>query len=33
MTSGSAYDHGWEVERLRLAGLQVALDPGTRART
>jgi SAM-dependent methyltransferase len=31
MTGGYAYDHGWEVERLRLAGLEAALDPGTRA--
>lgn len=30
MSSAYAYDHGWEVERLRLAGLEVALDPGTR---
>lgn len=30
MSSSYAYDHGWEVERLRLAGLEAALDPGTR---
>ena len=31
MSTGYAYDHGWEVERLRLSGLEAALDPGTRA--
>jgi SAM-dependent methyltransferase len=30
MTDGYAYDHGWEMERIRLLGLEVALDPGTR---
>jgi SAM-dependent methyltransferase len=25
-----AYDHGWEDERVRLDGLEVTLDPGTR---
>ena len=29
MTQGYAYDHGWTQERIRLAGLEVALDPGT----
>jgi ubiquinone/menaquinone biosynthesis C-methylase UbiE len=24
-----AYDHGWNEERIRLAGLEAALDPGT----
>ena len=26
-----AYDHGWAQERIRLAGLEAALDPGTRS--
>ena len=30
MTQGYAYDHAWAMERVRLAGLEVALDPGTR---
>ena len=30
MTQGYAYDHAWSMERVRLAGLEVALDPGTR---
>jgi SAM-dependent methyltransferase len=32
MTQGYAYDHAWAMERVRLAGLEVALDPGTRER-
>jgi SAM-dependent methyltransferase len=32
MTGGYAYDHAWNEERVRLAGLEAALDPGTRAR-
>ena len=31
MSDGYAYDHAWTDERVRLAGLEVALDPGTRA--
>jgi len=27
---GYTYDHAWEMERVRLAGLEAALDPGTR---
>ena len=30
MTHGYAYDHAWTDERIRLAGLEEALDPGTR---
>src|SRR5262245_58699906 len=30
MTTGYAYDHAWQKERTRLAGLETALDPGTR---
>jgi len=30
MTKDYAYDHGWAEERIRLAGLETALDPGTR---
>ena len=30
MTHGYTYDHAWTMERIRLAGLEVALDPGTR---
>jgi SAM-dependent methyltransferase len=30
VASDYAYDHGWTQERLRLAGLEAALDPGTR---
>ena len=30
MTGDYAYDHGWTQERIRLAGLEAALDPGTR---
>jgi SAM-dependent methyltransferase len=30
MAQGYAYDHAWSMERVRLAGLEVALDPGTR---
>src|SRR5262249_44816831 len=30
MTSRYEYDHAWEMERVRLAGLESALDPGTR---
>src|SRR5215471_5660110 len=26
-----AYDHAWSEERVRLAGLEAALDPGTNA--
>ena len=29
-SQGYAYDHAWERERLRLAALELALDPGTR---
>ena len=31
MTKNYAYDHGWAQERIRLAGLETALDPGTRS--
>jgi len=31
MTKDYAYDHGWAEERIRLAGLETALDPGTRS--
>lgn len=31
MSRGYAYDHAWTQERVRLAGLESALDPGTRA--
>jgi SAM-dependent methyltransferase len=30
MTGGYTYDHAWTLERARLAGLEAALDPGTR---
>jgi SAM-dependent methyltransferase len=30
MAGGYEYDHAWELERVRLAGLEAALDPGTR---
>jgi SAM-dependent methyltransferase len=30
MSEGYAYDHAWTDERVRLAGLEAALDPGTR---
>ncbi|HKE11202.1 MAG TPA: methyltransferase [Myxococcota bacterium] len=30
MTQGYTYDHAWTEERIRLAGLEAALDPGTR---
>jgi SAM-dependent methyltransferase len=30
MAKDYAYDHGWAEERIRLAGLETALDPGTR---
>ena len=30
MTQGYAYDHAWTMERVRLAALELALDPGTR---
>jgi SAM-dependent methyltransferase len=30
VTKDYAYDHGWAEERIRLAGLETALDPGTR---
>jgi SAM-dependent methyltransferase len=30
MSDGYAYDHAWLDERIRLAGLEAALDPGTR---
>jgi SAM-dependent methyltransferase len=30
MSQGYAYDHAWAMERVRLAGLEAALDPGTR---
>ena len=30
MMKDCAYDHGWAEERIRLAGLETALDPGTR---
>ena len=29
MSEGYSYDHAWTEERLRLAGLESALDPGT----
>jgi SAM-dependent methyltransferase len=29
MSEGYAYDHAWTEERIRLAGLEHALDPGT----
>lgn len=29
MSGGYSYDHAWTEERLRLAGLESALDPGT----
>jgi SAM-dependent methyltransferase len=29
MTGDYVYDHGWTDERIRLGGLEVALDPGT----
>jgi len=31
MTKDYTYDHGWAEERIRLAGLETALDPGTRS--
>jgi SAM-dependent methyltransferase len=31
VTQGYSYDHAWTMERVRLAGLEAALDPGTRA--
>jgi SAM-dependent methyltransferase len=31
MSSGYAYDHAWTEERIRLGGLESALDEGTRA--
>jgi 2-polyprenyl-3-methyl-5-hydroxy-6-metoxy-1,4-benzoquinol methylase len=31
MTEAYTYEHLWDLERLRLAGLEAALDPGTRA--
>src|SRR5215470_6651780 len=31
MSRGYAYDHAWTEERVRLAGLERALDEGTRA--
>jgi len=30
MGDGYAYDHAWMDKRVRLAGLETALDPGTR---
>jgi SAM-dependent methyltransferase len=30
MSDAYAYDHGWDEERLRLRGLEMVLDPGTR---
>jgi SAM-dependent methyltransferase len=30
MTERYEYDHAWTMERVRLAGLETALDPGTR---
>lgn len=30
MSTRYAYDHAWAEERLRLSGLELALDPGTR---
>lgn len=30
MSESYAYEHGWNDERIRLAGLEAALDPGTR---
>lgn len=30
MSHGYTYDHAWAMERVRLAGLEAALDPGTR---
>ena len=31
MKKDYAYNHGWAKERIRLAGLETALDPGTRS--
>jgi 2-polyprenyl-3-methyl-5-hydroxy-6-metoxy-1,4-benzoquinol methylase len=31
MTDAYTYEHMWDLERVRLAGLEAALDPGTRA--
>jgi hypothetical protein len=31
MSDGYAYDHAWVQERIRLAGLETSLDPGTHA--
>jgi hypothetical protein len=31
MKKDYTYDHGWAEERMRLAGLETALDPGTRS--
>jgi hypothetical protein len=30
MSRAYTYDHAWILERKRLAGLEAALDPGTR---
>ena len=30
MANGYVYDHAWRQERIRLAGLEAVLDPGTR---
>jgi len=30
VSGGYTYEHGWDDERVRLRGLEVALDPGTR---
>ena len=30
MSEGYVYEHGWEEERVRLGGLEIALDAGTR---
>jgi SAM-dependent methyltransferase len=32
VTQGYVYDHAWTQERIRLAGLEAALDPGTHDR-
>ena len=31
VTKRYEYEHAWELERVRLAALESALDPGTRA--
>jgi SAM-dependent methyltransferase len=32
VSDGYVYEHGWDAERVRLRGLEIALDPGTRER-